>query len=218
MRKIVKTGICCIILFVLCLPLSGCGLRIKNPRRLFPLTEKEIKKEVQKKYFDEDGNAIKWYWELTDSNFSKFEYGGDDITGFSIEFIKGLNGKEEWFLVEFEPTGHIIGSIYESFRYCSSYFCAYPSPYKLLGVENKIKYVISQEPNYQTICGIEQDDYVYNISGITNWKYIIRKCPEPTGYMRIYNLSTQEWEENVYVGFFDDETKTWIKETQGEKK
>ena len=106
MKKTVKMLLCCIILFVLCLPLSGCGLRIKNPRRLFPLTEKEITKKVNEEFFDEEGKGIKWFWKSTDGNYSLYDYDGEDITGFTLQFIKGLDGKEEWFLVEFEPTGH----------------------------------------------------------------------------------------------------------------
>ena len=216
MRKIVKMVICTILLFVLCLSLGGCGFRIKNPRRLFPLTEKEITKKVNEEFFDEEGNGIKWFWESMDGNYSLYDYGGEDITGFTLQFIKGLNGKEEWYLVEFEPTGHIIGCIYDTYR--SRCFYPYSSPYKLLGLENRDKYIIDRDVAGRTNCGIEKDGYVISISSEANWRYVYATAPKPTEYRRVYNLSTQEWEENVYVGIFDEETKTWVKETQGEKK
>ena len=209
MKRKIKIFICFILLSAMLFSLCGCGYghHIKNPRKNNPLTKEEITLCVKKKFYDDDGNVIKWYWENESIHYKAYKYSGEDITGFSVQFIKGLNGKREWFIVEFEPTGCVIGTIYDYYK--NSDFLSY-NPYRLFGVEDEDRYVIDKEYNGSNFvyCAIRRDDIIIPIDTILN--DYLNDENYYNGYSRVYNVNSGEWVENVYIGFFDFETKTWI--------
>ena len=221
-RKIVKTVICCILLFVLSLPLSGCNVPLGyytcgpiRTRLLNPLTIEEIEENVREIFYEENGDFDpelygRWvsYWKK--EGLTEDEY--PTIEGFTVYYVKDIwTNKEDCFCVEFEPTGYFYGSRLTKFEY-SRLNARDVCPFKYCNVEEGERYVNSL-PGAGPFCGIETEGYVVGISSYDSGKEGQTTC----GYYYAFNLKTKKFENNVYLGIYDKESHSWIKETQGEE-
>ena len=143
-----KRLLCIFLLSVLVCTLfvfSSCGKERDYTEE--PLTKEEIRSYVEKKYFDKDGNFINWYFENASNGYAlKEPFKEADITDFDVQFIKDANGKERFFLVEFEPNFHIYGyrdqALEDPNRWQLSFWLRpFPSPFKILNVKEDERYM-----------------------------------------------------------------------------
>ena len=216
MRKIVKMVICCILLLVMCLPIVGCSGGHNEKNKNFSLmTVEEVENLVQKEFFDETGRAYTYWWENSWINWAEnatWHYTGEDITGFVVQRIKSFEGEESCYLVEFEPTGHYIGSLKND--RLTGEFQPYPSPFKMYNIPQDRRYAYicgSARPS----CGIDwQPGYIVHFTGLEN----VLSDYEMALYGDVFDSAGKKWISNVYLGIYDKESQSWVKETQGEKK
>lgn len=121
-------------------PMDG---NITGTHRDTPLTREEIEAYVRKTYFNEDGTAKREIWESKVPS-SDYPYEYEDITGFEVEFIKGINGEKHFYLVEFEPTGFFWGNIHyepDSPNGVYGAFTYRQSPFKILNIDKEERYL-----------------------------------------------------------------------------
>ena len=165
--------------------LCGCDLNInskKNEGDVYngvdytdeeSLTIEEIRTYVQNKYFDKYGKAISWFWENGKGYDRIVPFEMPEIESYDINFIKDLNGGLDWFLVEFEPIGCLIGSrrtAIPSIRYNKQSdvskgpamsFYGYESPYKILSIPSEDRYASHGIQAWAKI-----DDIKYEYDGV----------------------------------------------------
>lgn len=103
MKKTAKTLLCCIILFVLCLPLSGC---IEKANKY---TEEEHLRRVSERIYVKyiDGDRVL----SPDDGRPDEDRETIKATGFEVFPLYNENDELEYFLVEFQPYGFIYGHI-----------------------------------------------------------------------------------------------------------
>ncbi len=167
-----------------------------------PLTEEEIKTYVEKTYFDEDGKAKNELWNNAYYTFyygahkRKYEYKDIEIKDFSVQFIKDAYGNNEWYLVEFEPSGHRIGKIHspiektaENFFDVKYFFYDYPSPFKILQVEENNRYF--QDGRY----GMKENGYLIDITEEALKDYLDIE----NAFMMPIGLKTFDYEANEWI-------------------
>ncbi len=132
------------------LDIDGWGCLQCNPYP-DPWSIEEIEEYVREKFFNEDGTAKMSYWNNSikgyDPKYTEIPIEDDfinlyplptEITGFDVQFIKDVDGEETYYLVEFEPSGYIIGKRDQTV--ISFYY--YPSPYKILNVDSDNRYAV----------------------------------------------------------------------------
>ena len=129
-----------VVLCVLFLSFAGCtGLWSKKRE---PMTVEEIRQKTQEVFFDNEGNPIVWRWRngyREEEVVNPIKWDEFEIIGFEVTIIKDLYGDECVYLVEFEPTGHLFGLLPQEFSY--EHFCFYPSPFKLLNIDEGDRYI-----------------------------------------------------------------------------
>lgn len=145
MKKKLVSILSAIVMLTVIFLFAGCNIPNNNQngalqRRETPMTVEEIREMIQKRYFNEDGSVNKDRWQVH-GYFPQSEleaFLNQEITGFDVQIIKNAEGKEESFLVEFEPTGHAVGSVWWE---QVGDFNIYPSAFKTLKVEEDNRYL-----------------------------------------------------------------------------
>ncbi len=213
MKKLITYVLLSVLFLCLCLPLSGCDRNtvLERDYRFNPLTKEEVVEWTNKTFFDENGNAYKEYWENSRINFSQhkfWKYAGEDITGFEVQRIKGFDGRENYFFVEFEPTGYYF--VCAEDRPNKASFKPFPSPFKTYNVPVEKRYAFRngyEEPK----CGMEYKP-----------GYVIPFIPDvgmyDTGYRLpafrgVYDSANKTWVDLHII--FNPETGTWQEEIEG---
>ena len=205
MKKIVSA---ILLLSLICL--CGCTENFdnddSNKREL--LTIEEIENEVINLFCNEDGSYDTSYWVRFNSRNYHPEMqsiidgvgsGDIKIEGFSIQFIKGLDENDDWYLVEFEPSGHLVGKRDTDFS--TAGFRVYPSPFKLCNVEKENRYVDTSSYYHGLMQGItylsKSNDYLCDFGSEALNKYVSPSFSldeDFAGFLRTYNQETNEWE------------------------
>lgn len=211
MKKKVKTVLCCMLLFVFCLLFVGCDKGKETSQ--IPLTVEDVKRLTEEKFFDEEGNAYKEYWEncwLNREENALWHYNGEEITGFEVQRIKGFDGEDDCFLIEFAPTGHFIGKFGKTFAATS--FQAYPSPFKIYDVPQERRYAYDVGDG-RFICGIDREPgKIVQITATSSLQKIFSSPygagTNRRGYFNAYLSAERRWEE-TYTGYLDSATLTW---------
>ncbi len=163
MKRILSIIIICVLLSLSLVSLVGCNAiylcphgydkrndggrcLICNPIKV--LTEEEIKAKaeafVQEEYFNADGSAKleKWIESSNDlEGATKVFSVPTEITGYEIQVIDSAEDPNNYYyLVEFEPSGYIIGVEYYFSRPATRIFKYCPSPFKILDIPKDERY------------------------------------------------------------------------------
>ena len=210
MKRKIKFLICFILLSAMLFSLCGCGGKLSEElsktRRFNPLTIEEIREGVMKNFFDSDGKLNlfmreRWAYYWKKEGLTEDEYPEVELS--DIYFVKDIwTDETDCFCVEFKPTGYLYGSRLRNFSY-SHLMKGDVCPFNYYNVREEDRYVNSYY-GAAPYCGMGTEGYVVSILGT---EYDFSK-----GYYSVFNLKTKKFENNVYLGKYDIETSTWIKE------
>jgi len=147
-------------------------------------TIEEITELIQNSYFDKDGKALMGHWGRYNESKGYYycstfpAYMIDEVTGFSVSLLKDVQKPQEYnyYLVEFEPQGHITGELTDK-GLQNTWFFPYPSPFKLFKVPEEDRYAeillsgihvnyMKVEDFYLTLfCAPDKQQRVFNWAG-----------------------------------------------------
>ena len=175
---------------------------IKGTRNyvLHPYTEEEIREIVQKEFFYANGKPREYLWNEAKSPYNlKNKYDGKAVVGFSMQPLispdknstaENLKTKEKtYYLVEFDPYGYILFSLYSEFN--MSWFRPYPSPFKISEIADDNRYVALAHK-----CATFIDGELTIIDDVLFDTVLV----EPKGYKR--RKTVYDFEKNAWVTIY----------------
>ena len=216
----IKTSVSVILLATILMSMTfliACGTKNNNNTKA-TLTKEDIEKSVIEFFRKKDGTFDTTFWargediniykENVSEEMRQIIDGTIQITGFSVQLLKGIDEKENWYLVEFEPSGHIVGRTDEQFSIAG--FRKYRSPFKLCNISTENRYVhtfgyygVAQGINYLT----KHNGYLCDFGHRAIDTYIKDIYIENKDVLLIYNQETQEWENKKIKEILLEEKK-----------
>ena len=217
-RKIIFGYLVVIITTITLLSVACSSIGLENKDEGVNLTKVDIEKSVIEMFCREDGSFDTSYWERgEDIGVYKEEVskeicqiidGTIKITGFSVQLLKGIDEEKNWYLVEFEPSGHIVGKTNEKFSIAG--FRKYRSPFKLLNISTENRYVhaagyygVAQGIDYLT----KHNGYLCSFGNRVIDAYIKDIYIENTSVLLVYNQETHVWENKNIKEILLEENK-----------